>query len=305
MPSIQSKILKSLMRLQTTFTAKSGRIDIAKERAKLISLASIFKAVVSFESQPVTVAGVPAEWITITGATPDKVLLYLHGGSYTAGSIFTHRTLAANTAWVTGARTLLIDYRLAPEHVYPAALEDAGLAYAWLIEQGFRPDQLFVAGDSAGGGLAIALLLKLRDLGKPMPSRLICYSPWTDLALTGETYQSNAKKDVVVSVDELRQSSAFYLGGVDPCTPYASPLYGDAQGLPATLVQVGSDEMLLSDAVRWADAARLAGVAVSLEVWDGMQHEWQYVARLIPEGRQALEHVREFVQGQGTSTDFE
>lgn len=304
MPSIQAKLIKTYVRLKRSFSSQVGTLDVAKERADLEALATFFKALVLYQRQPVTANGVPAEWIRISNILPERAVLYLHGGSYNAGSIHSHRTIAANTAWAVKAGALLIDYRLAPEHPYPAALQDAAEAYKWLLSQGHRSDEIILAGDSAGGGLAIALLLKLRDQGQPMPAALICYSPWTDLAMTGESYVRNARKDVMVTVDELRQSANLYLGAVDPCTPYASPLYGNAFGFPPTLIQVGSDEILMSDAVRWAEVARTTGVNVSLEVWEGMQHEWQFAASLIPEGRQALEHVTAFVQGQGISTNF-
>jgi monoterpene epsilon-lactone hydrolase len=295
MPSIQAKLIKTFVRMSRSRSKQPEVLDVAKERAQLETLAFFFKPIVSYKKQTVTADGVPAEWISLSGVATDRVALYLHGGSYNAGSIRTHRTLAANTAWAIDAKMLLIDYRLAPDHPYPAALQDASTAYQWLLTQGYQSKDIFLAGDSAGSGLALGLALRLRDQTRPLPAALVCYSPWTDLALTGESYIRNAKSDVMVSVAELRQSALLYLGATDPCTPYASPLYANARGLPPVLIQVGSDEILLADSIRWAESARAAGVEVKLEVWDGMQHEWQFAARLMPEGRQALEHVKEFI----------
>jgi monoterpene epsilon-lactone hydrolase len=296
MSSLQAKFIKGYVRLQRAISRPGKTLDVAKERADLEALASFFKAIIQFQTSPVTANGVMAEWITVADSVSDRVTLYLHGGSYNAGSICSHRTLAANTGWATRSRVLLINYRLAPEHPYPAALQDAAAAYQFLLAQGHRSEEIFLVGDSAGGGLAISLLLQLRDEGQRLPAALVCFSPWTDLAMKGESYISNARKDVMNNVDELWQSANLFLAGVDPRTPYASPLYGEARGLPPTLIQVGSDEVLLSDSIRWAEAAEAAGVKVCLEVWEEMQHEWQFAASLIPEGRQALEQMRDFIQ---------
>jgi acetyl esterase/lipase len=191
---------------------------------------------------------------------------------------------------------LLIEYRLAPENPFPAALEDATNAYQWLLQRQKTSGQILLAGDSAGGGLAIALLLHLRDQGLPLPALGICFSPWLDLSMKGESYQTNARIECVVDAKELKQSALMYLGSTDECDPLASPLYHDLSGLPPLLIQVGSEEILLSDSTRFAEKAKLSGVNVTLVVWPGMQHEWQFVASLIPEGKQALSRLEGFIK---------
>jgi monoterpene epsilon-lactone hydrolase len=293
-PTIKAKLIKTIVRISHSKLKDTEILDVSKARAEFESLSFFFKPIASYKKQKETPNGVPAEWITVAESLLEHVVLFLHGGSYNAGSIRTHRALAANTAWAINARTLLIDYRLAPDHPYPASLQDASAAYQWLLSEGYLPKNIVLAGDSSGGGLALGLAMRLRDQARPLPGALLCYSPWTDLALTGESYISNAKSDVLVAVGELRQSALLYMGAADLRTPYASPLYGNPRGLPPVMIQVGSDEVLLSDSVRWAESARAAGVDVNLEVWEGMQHEWQFAARMMPEGRQALEHVKEY-----------
>jgi acetyl esterase/lipase len=250
----------------------------------------------AIRSEPVEASGVPAEWIIPEGLESAQVILFLHGGSFTAGSIASHRTLAANVAIAARSRALLIGYRLAPEHPFPAAVEDAVAAYEWLLSQGYAPGQLVLAGDSAGGNLALALLVLLRDRRRPLPAAAVCLSPGPDLTFSGESWVFNAKKDILIEERKERQAVDLYLRGADPRTPLASPSFADLRGLPPLLLQVGSHEVLLSDVTRFAEKARLAGVEVTLEVWPDMQHEWQFAARLMPEGRQAISRIGEFVE---------
>ena len=180
---------------------------------------------------------------------------------------------------------LCLQYRLAPEHPFPAALDDAVNAYRWLMAEGADPRRTAVMGDSSGGGLTFATLLRLRDEGVPLPAAAVALSPWTDLALTGPSLQRNSKADAMIRSDEAPRLADCYLAGADPRTPYASPLYGDPTGLPPTLIQVGSDEVLLDDSVRLAERMRAAGCEVELEVWPRMPHVWQVWARVMPEAR--------------------
>jgi len=237
------------------------------------------------------VNGVPAEWVSARGAAADRAVLYLHGGGYVLGSIGTHRELAARISQAAGTRCLVIDYRLGPEYPFPAAVEDAVRAYRWLLDAGYAPERLAIAGDSAGGGLTVATLLALRDARLPLPATAVCISPWVDLAGEGESMTTREKVDPMVTRAPLLAMAKNYLGGADPKTPLASPLYGDLRGLPPLLIQVGDHETLLDDSTRLAERARKAGVEVELEVWPEMIHVWHAFAALVPEGRDAIERI--------------
>jgi monoterpene epsilon-lactone hydrolase len=225
-----------------------------------------------------------------------RALLYLHGGGYVICSPDTHREMVAHLAKASGCRVLLLDYRLAPEFPFPAAVEDAVAAYRWLLAQGYPARGLAVAGDSAAGGLTVAALVVLRYLGLPMPGAAVCFSPWTDLACTGETLASKASEDPIVSLPLLEQLAQTYLAGADPRSPLASPLYADLWGLPPLLVQVGTAETLLDDSRRLADRCREAGVEVSLEEWEGMPHVWHFFVSFLPEAQQAIARAGEFLR---------
>jgi len=237
------------------------------------------------------VNGVPAEWVSARGAAADRAVLYLHGGGYVLGSIATHRELAARISQAAGTRCLVVDYRLGPEYPFPAAVEDAVKAYRWLLDAGYAPERLAIAGDSAGGGLTVATLLALRDARLPLPATAVCISPWVDLAGEGESMTTREKVDPMVTRAPLLAMAKNYLGGADPKTPLASPLYGDLRGLPPLLIQVGDHETLLDDSTRLAERARKAGVEVELEVWPEMIHVWHAFAALVPEGRDAIERI--------------
>ncbi len=247
--------------------------------------------------------GVPAEWVTAQGAASDAALLYLHGGGYIVGSTATHRELAARISLAAGCRVLVLDYRLAPEDPYPAAVEDATSAYCWLLSQGFEPSRLAVAGDSAGGGLTVATLVSLRESGLPLPACAVCISPWVDLEGLGESMQSKRGVDPMISRQGLVDAGVLYVHGADLRSPLAAPLYADLRGLPPLLVQVGTWETLLDDSVRLTDRARAAGVQVELERWEEMIHVWPLFAPMLPEGQQAIDRIGEFVrQAHGVKT---
>ena len=245
--------------------------------------------------EPVNAGNVPAEWIAAPGAAADRVILYLHGGGYVLGSINTHRAMIARIARASNARALAIDYRLAPEHPFPAAVDDATGAYKWLLAQGYKPAKIVIAGDSAGGGLALAALVALRDSGQPMPAGCVPISPWTDLEGSGDSIRTKAAKDPMVQQDNLAMSAKQYIGSADPKNPLISPLYADYRGLPPMLIHVGEAEILLDDATRVAERAKRAGVKVELEVWDDMIHVWHVFAKLLPEGQQAIDKIGKFV----------
>ena len=245
--------------------------------------------------EPVNAGGVPAEWIAAPGAVQDRAILYLHGGGYVIGSINTHRAMIARIARASNARALAIDYRLAPEHPFPAAVDDATAAYKWLLAEGYEPGKIVIAGDSAGGGLTLAALVALRDSGVPMPAGAVPISPWTDLEGTGESVRSRAAKDPMVTQANLAESAKQYYGAHDPKDPLVSPLHANFRGLPPMLIHVGDAEILLDDSTRVAERAKLAGVKVELEVWDDMIHVWHVFAKLLPEGQQAIDKIGKFV----------
>jgi acetyl esterase/lipase len=294
MPSWQSHLLKLLFRLRR-LSHRPGVLTVEGERAGLEAMAARLRPALEFPGMPANAGGVPAEWILPPGAPTGRVVVYFHGGCYHAGSLGTHRHLAAGIAQAGGARALVVDYRLAPEHPFPAAVEDAQAAYGWLLAEGVAPGQVVLAGDSAGGGLALATAIALRDGGQPLPAAIACLSPWTDLSLGGESVRCNARADLILGLALLQWAARLYLGDTDPSTPLASPLYAELAGLPPLLIQVGSDEILLSDSVILAAQAEAAGVDVALEIWDGMQHVWQFAARYLPEGQRAVDRIGAFV----------
>ena len=240
--------------------------------------------------------GGPLEWLTPSGPLRSEVLLWFHGGGYGIGSSATSRGMVSYLAAMTGARGATLEYRLAPEYPYPAAIEDAQAAYRWLlVEQGVEPTKLVVGGDSAGGGLALATLASLRDAGDPMPSGVLCFSPWVDLSLSAPSLTANAATDPQVTRAALEGMASRYLGGVDSRSPQASPLFGDLAGLPPLLIQVGGAEALLDDSVRLARAAAEAGCAVVLEQWPNMIHVWQAFAPGLADGTAALERAAQWL----------
>jgi len=265
-------------------------------RAGLDDLGSSFALPEGTRGEPLTFAGRPAEWVQAGDAKPGRTILFLHGGAYVRGSIVSHRGLVARLCARSGARALVIEYRLAPENPHPAALEDALAAYRQLIAEGIDPASLVVAGDSAGGGMTLALLVALRDGGDPLPRAAVTLSPWSDLAITGESVKSRVDQDPFLDGPYLHLMAGRYLGGQDPRTPSASPLFADLHGLPPLLVQVGSAECLRDDSLRVAEKARAAGVEVTFEEWPEMIHVWHLFAHALPEGQQAIDRVGEWLE---------
>jgi len=236
-----------------------------------------------------------ADWVTVPVSREDRVILYLHGGGYVIGSNVGFREFASRLAQANRARVCLLDYRLAPEHPFPAAVDDAVAAFGWLLDQGVDPAGITVAGDSAGGGLTLATLLTLRDAGGPQAACGVCFSPWADLAGTGASAQPGAVDDPLVTDGLLADMSQAY-AGEDLRNPLASPLYADYEGLPPLFLLVGDREMLLDDATRVADKARNAGVDVSYFQGDGLVHVWPVLAPTAPESEAALEQMAEFTE---------
>ena len=230
MLSWQVRLLEIYFRLQHAFAPKAGEVDVQKERVELDKLGAMFKLPKGIKPVKELADGVPAEWLIPPGISDGRVVLYLHGGSYICGSPNSHRSLVANIAIASKARALVIDYRMAPEHPHPAAVEDAVTAYKWLLSNKVDSKHLAVVGDSAGGGLSVALLVSLRDRNVPLPAACVCLSPWTDLAFTGESWKSKAAVDLIIYDYKELAFAKMYLGGLDPKTPLASPLYADLKG---------------------------------------------------------------------------
>jgi len=289
MPSLRSRILHRT--LQRVTSALDARLSVQEQRTRLDEMARrgihLPKGVTV---RTVQAGGVHAEWIEPAAASPQRVILYLHGGGYCICSLDTHRGLAARLALAGGSRLLLLDYRLAPEHPFPAALEDALTAYRWLLAEGVSPARIAIAGDSAGGGLTLATAVSLREGGDPLPAALALISPWSDLTFSGDTIRTLADVDPVLKVDG-KVLVDYYAGQHDPADPLISPLFADLRGLPPLFIQVGSDEILLSDSTRLAEKARLAGVDITLEVWKGMWHVFQVFAPYVPEAQKAIDQI--------------
>jgi acetyl esterase/lipase len=248
------------------------------------------------ETIAVDAGGVKADRISTGASRHDRHILYLHGGCYVVGWPGLYRDLTWRIATLCRSRVLCIDYRLAPEHPFPAALDDAVAAYRWLLGQGADPHRIALMGDSAGGGLAFATMLRLRDEGVDLPSAAVVVSPWTDLALTGESLRLNADIDALIPVELAPRVVDLCLAGADPRNPYASPLYGDPTGLPPTLILVGGDDVLRDDAVRMAEKMRAAGCHVEIEVWPHMWHVWHMLVRVMPEAKAAIARIAKFMQ---------
>lgn len=248
----------------------------------------------------VDAGGVPAHLVARPRSSLERYLLYLHGGAYTVGSPRLYRHFTWRVADAARARVLVIAYRRATEHPYPAALDDAVAAWQWLLARGVDPQHAFIMGDSAGGGLALATMLKLRDSGAALPAAAVALSPWTDLALTGASFRDNAASDPMLVASDVPRFAAGYIGSADARNPYVSPLYGDPRGLPPTLIQAGSDEILRDDAVRMADAMRDAGCQVELQIWPKMPHVWHLLAPVLPEAHAALDEIARFLARTAT-----
>jgi monoterpene epsilon-lactone hydrolase len=268
---------------------------IAQQKSNLPSSPMPLPPGVTLEK--VDAGGVPAERIVTPGAGSRRWIFYTHGGGWSQGITDSHRSFVAKLSQETGASGLLPDYRLTPEHPFPAGLNDCVTAYRWLLSQGVAASQIAIAGESAGGNLALATTLSVRESGDALPAVLVAISPATDMAMTGETFQTKAFVDPILGAGLPQDAYALYTnhGATDPRNPLVSPLYADVHGMPPTLLQVGTQEVLLSDSTRMADRLKAAGVEVKLEVWPGMFHAFS-VGSDIPEGRLAMKHIVKFIR---------
>ena len=276
----------------------SDSLTTAERRAQYERAEKVFPTPPDVKVERVSAPAAPAEWLRPPSATPGRVVLYLHGGGYVIGSPRSHRHLAAAIAGAAGASALLLDYRLAPEHPFPAAVEDATSAYRWLLDQAIAPERIVIAGDSAGGGLTVATLLALREARVPLPVGGVCISPWVDLTCSGASYATKAAADPIVRRAGVEEMARAYLGATPPRTPLASPLFADLRGLPPLLIHVGSDEVLLDDAVQLAERARTAGVDATLDIYDRMIHVWHWFLPMLDEAQTAVEAIGRFVRSR-------
>jgi epsilon-lactone hydrolase len=270
--------------------------DVPTLRAGLDALMARIPVAGDVDKQPITVGGVSASEVSIRAADATNVILYFHGGVYVIGSAASSVPLVSDLARRTDAKAFTIDYRLAPEHPFPAALDDAVAAYDGLLDRGIAPGEVALAGESAGGGLAIALLLALRERGTPLPSCALVLSPYADLTLSGETLVEKQAADPILTPDGLRLRVQDYVGAGDAADPRISPIFGDLTGLPPLMIQVGSHEILLSDAVRLAARAARDDVQVTLEVVPGVPHVFQGFAAILDEGDAALTRAASFMK---------
>jgi len=304
MPSFRSRMLVFMLRYRQILRGKKNREKtdwntyeaVLRFREDVEKGAGVFgKLPPGIEIISADVEGMTAEWITPRQSKTDKTILYFHGGGYVSGTCRAHRAVVAKFVQASATRALLFEYRLAPEHPFPAALEDAVRAYRWLLAQDIAPADIVFVGDSAGGGLLLATLLALRDQGIALPAAAAALSPVTDYTCSGESYRTNAK--VCLAPEGTGPAFArHYAGENDPAIPYISPLFGELQGLPPLLLFVGSHETLLDDSLRFAEKAQLAGVEVTLRVGEGLFHCYPACSPLFPEARRAMDEIAGFIQ---------
>lgn len=289
--SMSVERLKHLVRER----AKRGALSLEDRRKIMDGNAEQFPVPAGVVIRRADLGGLGAEWAIPDGLTDEagagNTLLYFHGGGYVVGSTVSHRHIVSRIALAAKARVLSVDYALAPENPFPAAVKDAVKAYRWLLDQGQKPEQIALAGDSAGGGLAAATLLAAREEGLPLPAGAALISPWSDLTCATGSYETRAEADPMIMPEGIRELANIYLTGADPRDPLASPNFGNLAGLPPLLIQVGDDEVLLDDSRNLAARAREAGVDVDLEVAPDMFHVWHAFYQMFTPGEEAIERM--------------
>jgi epsilon-lactone hydrolase len=294
MASAQAEGIKD--RLREFAAGLDPNMGLEEMRASYETFAALTTVPEGVEWTEVDAGGVPAIWADAAGGATDRVLQYVHGGGYVIGSADYYRRLTGHLARAVGCRVLNVDYRLAPEFPHPAPVEDSTAAYRWLLDQGFEPAHIAIAGDSAGGGLAVATLLSIRDVGLPMPAAAVPLSPWVDMEGIGESMVTMAERDVLVSPDTIKGMAEAFLAGQDPRSPLAAPLHADLSGLCPLYIQVGGDETLLDDSTRLAERAGHAGVECRIDVFPEMQHVFQMAAGTMPEADEAIGRIAEWLR---------
>jgi epsilon-lactone hydrolase len=295
---MRSEALENIVTMLRSQAAERGdaEMTVSEWREAYDGLGALLPAAEGVAVEKVDAGGVPAEWI---GAGDGPVVVYVHGGGYCIGSLDSHRSMLTHLASAVAGRVLAVDYRLAPEHPFPAALDDACTAYRWVLAGGADPSRVVVAGDSAGGGLTLATLVALRDAGDPLPAAGVCLSPWADLTQSGATMAEKAEADPMVHAEDLDRWAAAYAGSdYDAGSAGLSPLFADLGGLPPLLVEVGTAEVLLDDARRLAERARAAGVEVTLFEGEDLIHVWHFFAGAVPEADEGIARVAGFIGEQ-------
>ena len=295
MTSLRAKFVRRTTRAFFR-TIDAEKADVHAMRKTWHSAAKVLWTARKVKVEQAEVHGLNTEWLTPKESPEDKLLLYLHGGAYVMGNCATHRQLVSYIAKYSGVKALLPEYRLAPEHPFPAAIEDAVGLYRSLLADGYSPENIVIAGDSAGGGLAMATLLSLRDAGDPLPAAVCLLSPWLDLASTGESMTTRAKKDPWFQPKDMPIVAAYYCTDDEFKNPLASPVYADLSGLPPLYIQVGEDEILLSDSTRAAEKVKAAGGEVEIEIWPGMWHVFQAFLHQVPESKKAVKKIGAYVR---------
>lgn len=290
--SLRSRFWKFIIRKMY----KEKRMTIAEIRAKDASAAKFTgPPPKDVEVENINIDGINAAWIRPLGADKTKVLLHIHGGGYVTGSVASYLRMCILMAQTLKVNVLLPAYRLAPEHPFPAAIDDVLKIYRWLLRQGYQSKDILISGDSAGGGLCAAAVVALRNQGDPLPAAVICLSPWADLTMQGRSHMTNSKSEAMLNADTLREWALAYTNRENIGNPLVSPIFADFHGFPPLLIQVSSDEVLLDDGIMLAEKSKADGVDVTLKVWDGLWHVWQVVGDAIPESRIAFEEVRAFL----------
>jgi acetyl esterase/lipase len=287
--------IETFTKLVKQRAAARGEMTIPQRRAQFETDMGAVPIADGCTIQSLDLSGVPAEKIAHPAAVPGKTMLYLHGGGHVMGSLKTHRHFVSRLAVAARVTAFHIDYRLAPEHPYPAALDDAIKAYRQILADGVTPQNLVVGGESAGGNLAVALLLKAREQGLPQPGGLYLLSPWLDMTTTGESYDKVGERDIIITREGIELVAAAYLGGATD-NAYTSPIRANVAGLPPMLIQVGSEELLLSDSLVFASRAAMSGIEVKLHVWPEMPHAWPLFHPFIRAGLAAIAEAGQWVQ---------
>ena len=297
-PRIDDPVERAIARLRAIYCKWDKTTSVTQMRA---DWDAAFAMSANKASKRFSIGGIDAEWIG-DGAADRPTILYFHGGGFRLGSIASHRDLITRMTTANRARALAVDYRLAPEHRFPAPVADAVAAYRHLLAQDIDAADIVLMGDSAGGNLVLAAMLSLRDQKLPLPKAAVLMSPWTDMSAAGESYVSRAAADPIHQRAMILGLAKSYLGDADPRAPEASPLYADLAGLPPRVIQVGARETVRDDCLMLADNARAAGVDVTLEVWDGMIHVFQLFYE-IPQSRDALQSIARFIDARFDASD--